>query len=127
MRKVIYREGTEDLGIFIRNGAMKWDESLPITWQFGFDIADLLGRAHDLRRERNGDVTARLDFDDNERGRQAASVIQHGDGACSIWANEIIQKRVTVGRGKAKHVRRDILNGHIRQIAVVLTGAVPWS
>lgn len=127
MRKVIYREGVEDLGFFIHNGAMSWNEQLPITWQFGYNISDILGKVHSIRREPNGDVTARLDFDDNERGRWAAEVVQHGDAACSIWANNLRQKNVTVGRGKNKHVRRDIMDGRIRQIAVVLSGAVPWS
>jgi len=126
MRRVIYREGVEDLGIFIHTGAMQWDETLPITWQFGHNITDVIGYAHSIRREDNGEVTARIDLDDNDRGRWAAKVLQHYDAACSIWANHIVEKRKTVGRGKKQHVRRDIHRGRIRQVAVVLTDAVPW-
>lgn len=65
-RHIICQEGNEVLPeTHILIGALQWDPDafLPIT--VGFDFFRMAGRASDIRRENNGDITAEIElFDD---------------------------------------------------------------
>ena len=102
-------------GRTIRRDAFKDDDgqTRPLVWNHQHnDPNNVLG--HALLENRPEGVYAYCSFNDSESGRQAKSLVEHGDvTALSIWANQLKQQG------------GDVLHGAIREVSLVLAGANP--
>lgn len=63
-RHIIAKEGSPMVegGIVIEEGALTWDEGAIIPVTQGFGDHEVIGRATDIRREENGNITANIEF-----------------------------------------------------------------
>ena len=88
-------------------------ETVPLVWNHQHnDPNNVLG--HALLENRKDGVYAYCSFNDNESGRAAKELVQHGDvAALSIYAN------------KLKQNGHNVLHGAIREVSLVLAGANP--
>jgi len=86
---------------------------VPLVWNHQHDSVDnVLGHAQ-LENRAEG-VYAHCSLNDNESGRNAKILIEHGDvSALSIYANQLKQQGASV------------LHGAIREVSLVLAGANP--
>lgn len=102
-------------GRTIRKDAFKENhgQTVPLVWQHVHDDpANVLG--HALLENREDGVYAYCKFNDTDAGKNAKTLVQHGDiTALSIYANDLLQK------GK------DVVHGAIREVSLVLAGANP--
>lgn len=88
-------------------------ETVPLVWNHSHnDPTNVLG--HALLENRNEGVYVYGTFNDNQQGRNAKELVQHGDvTALSIYANHL------------KQHGGDVLHGAIREVSLVLAGANP--
>ena len=88
-------------------------QKVPLVWNHQHnDPQNVLG--HALLENREEGVYAYCTFNDTEAGRQAKSLVEHGDiDQLSIYANKLKQQG---GR---------VLHGAIREVSLVLAGANP--
>lgn len=88
-------------------------QKVPLVWNHQHnDPANVLG--HALLENREEGVYAYCTFNDTEAGKQAKSLVEHGDiDQLSIFANKLKQQG---GR---------VLHGAIREVSLVLAGANP--
>lgn len=102
-------------GRTIRKNAFKDDDgkTVPLIWNHDHTTPDaVLG--HAVLENREDGVYAHCKFNDTEAGRNARTLVHNGDvRSLSIWAN------------KLKHVGRDVVQGTIRELSLVLAGANP--
>lgn len=102
-------------GRIIRRDAFKENDgqTVPLVWNHSHnDPLNVLGHAL-LKNEKDG-VRVYGTFNDTEQGRNAKTLVQHGDvTSLSIWAN------------KLKQNGSDVLHGTIREVSLVLAGANP--
>lgn len=102
-------------GRTIRHNAFKDDDGkiVPLMWNHDHSDPDnVLG--HALLVNMPDGVRMYGSFNDSKRGRQAKTLVSHGDiKAVSIWANKLSQ------RGG------DVLHGVIREVSLVVAGANP--
>lgn len=120
MRKIISWEGEEKVsGMIIEKGASTWgDEPLPITWNFDFATA-VLGYATRLRREINGGITAKIEFNDLPMAAaHAKELVKGGEASLAMWGNEV--KREVVD--DVQHIHAV----HIRAVGVVPRNNAAW-
>ena len=88
-------------------------QTVPLVWNHQHnDPLNVLG--HALLENRDSGVYAYCTFNDTEAGKNAKTLVQHGDvTALSIYANQLKQKG-----GNVEH-------GMIREVSLVLAGANP--
>lgn len=102
-------------GRTIRKDAFKDNHGqvVPLVWQHVHDDpANVLG--HALLENREDGVYAYCKFNDTDAGKNAKTLVQHGDiTALSIYANQLLQKG------------QDVIHGAIREVSLVLAGANP--
>ena len=102
-------------GRIIRRDAFKDNDhtTVPLVWQHVHNSPDnVLGHA-DLENREDG-VYAYCTFNDTDSGRNAKSLVQHGDiTSLSIYANKLQQNG------------NEVLHGIIREVSLVLAGANP--
>lgn len=102
-------------GRTIRKNAFKDNhgQTVPLVWQHVHDDpTNVLG--HALLENRDDGVYAYCKFNDTDAGKNAKTLVQHGDiTALSIYANQLQQKG------------NDVLHGAIREVSLVLAGANP--
>lgn len=128
MRKIICREGVEDLGKILEVGSMEWTDPLPLVWNFEHDnIDNVLGRAEDIRREENGEITAEIVFNDSVNAKRVALLLENKDVCCTILANKIDYEHITVGEDEEAHSVSLIKSGTIREVSVILAAGHPWN
>lgn len=100
-------------GRIIRRDAFKENDGkvVPLVWNHQhYDVTNVLG--HALLENREEGVYAYGYFNDTEAGRNAKSMVQHGDiVSLSIFANRLKQNGP------------DVLHGDIREVSLVLAGA----
>lgn len=87
--------------------------TVPLVWNHNHNSADnVLG--HALLENRDEGVYAYCSFNDTEQGKNAKTLVQHGDiCALSIYANQL------------KENGKDVIHGIIREVSLVLAGANP--
>lgn len=102
-------------GRTIRKDAFRHNDgqTVPLVWNHSHnDPLNVLG--HALLENRNEGVYAYCKFNDTESGRNAKTLVEHGDvTALSIYANQLKQQG------------GDVLHGAIREVSLVLAGANP--
>lgn len=88
-------------------------QQVPLVWQHGHsDAKNVLG--HAVLEHRDEGVYTYAFFNDTEQGKNARSLVEHGDiKYLSIYANNLVEK------GK------EVLHGVIREVSLVLAGANP--
>ena len=100
-------------GRTIRKDAFKDNDgkTVPLVWNHSHnDPNNVLG--HCVLENRDEGVYTYGTFNDTEHGKNAKSLVEHGDvTALSIWAN------------KLKQNRGDVLHGDIKEVSLVLAGA----
>lgn len=100
-------------GRTIRKDAFKEcnGKTVPLVWNHQhYDVTNVLG--HALLENREEGVYAYGYFNDTEAGRNAKSMVQHGDiVSLSIFANRLKQNG------------SDVLHGDIKEVSLVLAGA----
>lgn len=100
-------------GRTIRKDAFKDNDgkTVPLVWNHSHnDPNNVLG--HCVLENRDEGVYTYGTFNDTEQGKNAKSLVEHGDvTALSIWANELKQNR------------GDVLHGDIKEVSLVLAGA----
>ena len=86
---------------------------VPLVWQHGHtEPSNVLG--HAMLEHRSDGVYAYGFFNDTSQGKNAKTLVEHGDITClSIYANKLFEK------GK------NVLHGSIREVSLVLSGANP--
>lgn len=102
-------------GRILRRDAFKVNDGqkVPLVWNhIHNDAFNVLG--HAMLENKPKGVYAYLYLNDTEQGRNAKTIIEHGDvGALSIYANQLKQ------RGS------EVLHGVIREVSLVIAGANP--
>ena len=102
-------------GRTIRRNAFKDNDgqTVPLIWNHDHTNADaVLG--HALLKNRDEGVYAYCKFNDTEQGKNAKTLVEHGDvRSLSIYAN------------KLKQIGGDVIHGSIRELSLVLAGANP--
>lgn len=102
-------------GRIIRHGAFEECDGkvVPLVWQHQHDSVDnVLG--HAMLENREDGVYAYCSCNDTPVGKQAKSLVQHGDiSSLSIYANRLRQNG------------DDVIHGVIREVSLVLSGANP--
>lgn len=102
-------------GRTIRQNAFANDDGrvVPLVWNHDHKVPEnVLG--HALLKNDSEGVRVFGSFNDSPRGRQAKTLINHGDiTALSIWANKLSQ------RGG------DVIHGAIKEVSLVIAGANP--
>ena len=102
-------------GRVIRRDAFKDcdGKTVPLVWNHDHSNPEnVLGHAY-LENRENG-VYAYGSFNNNQMGREAKEMLQHGDITnLSIYANHL------------KHMGSDVIHGMIREVSLVLAGANP--
>ena len=100
-------------GRTIRKDAFKGNDGtiVPLVWNHDHnDPANVLG--HALLENRDDGVYAYCSFNDNDSGRTAKMLVEHGDiDSLSIYANQLKQNA------------GDVIHGNIREVSLVLAGA----
>ena len=88
-------------------------QTVPLVWNHQHnDQVNILG--HALLENREEGVYAYCTFNDTEAGRNAKSLVEHGDvTALSIYANQLKQQG------------SNVIHGAIREVSLVLAGANP--
>ncbi|QPX71465.1 capsid maturation protease [Streptomyces phage SscP1EGY] len=88
-------------------------QQVPLVWQHGHsDAKNVLG--HAVLEHRDEGVYAYAFFNDTEQGRNARSLVEHGDiKYLSIYANNLVEKA------------KNVMHGVIREVSLVLAGANP--
>jgi len=88
-------------------------ETVPLVWQHGHnEPANVLGYA--TLEHRDDGVYAYGFFNDTDQGKNARTLVQHGDiKSLSIYANQLTEKS------------KQVLHGFIRELSLVLSGANP--
>lgn len=88
-------------------------QTVPLVWNHQHnDPLNVLG--HAVLENRDGGVYAYCTFNDTEAGKNAKTLVEHGDvSALSIYANQLKQQN-----GNVSH-------GTIREVSLVLAGANP--
>lgn len=88
-------------------------QTVPLVWNHQHnDPYNVLG--HALLENRDEGVYAYCSFNDTQAGKDAKTIVQHGDVvALSIYANQLRQKG------------GDVIHGSIREVSLVLAGANP--
>ena len=88
-------------------------EKVPLVWQHSHnEPVNVLG--HMLLEARDGDLYGHGFFNETDQGKNAKSLVQHGDiTALSIYANRLKEEN--------KHVK----HGQVREVSLVLSGANP--
>ena len=103
-------------GRTIRRDAFKDNngQTVPLVWQHQHnDPANVLG--HALLENRNEGVYFYGKFNDTESGRNAKSLVEHGDiKSVSIWANKLTQSS-----------SGDVYHGDIKELSLVFAPANP--
>lgn len=120
MRYRFAREGiTTVLDVHFEPGSLRWEEDkIPVTWQAGMQIGDLLGTASDLQREDDGWLTAEFTWNDNEKSVNLDAILDK-DVFMTVFCNEIVeQDRRISGR-----VRR-VSSARLRHIFATIGN--PW-
>lgn len=87
--------------------------TVPLVWQHNHDDpANILG--HAILEHREDGVYAHGFFNDTDHGKNAKTLVQHGDiTSLSIYANRLTEKS------------KQVLHGFIREVSLVLSGANP--
>ena len=102
-------------GVTIRKDAFKGNDGceVPLVWNHEHnDPNAVLG--HAVLENRDDGVYAYGVFNDTEQGQTAKKLVQNGDvRSLSIWANQL------------KKIGKDVVNGNIRELSLVLAGANP--
>lgn len=102
-------------GRVIRQNAFKHQDGakVPLVWQhLKNDPSNVLG--HAILENRKDGVYAYCVFNDTESGKNAKSLVEHGDiETLSIHAN------------KLKQIASDVIHGMIREVSLVVAGANP--
>ncbi len=88
-------------------------QQVPLVWQHGHsDAKNVLG--HAVLEHRDEGVYAYAFFNDTEQGRNARTLVEHGDiKYLSIYANNLVEKA------------KNVMHGVIREVSLVLAGANP--
>lgn len=88
-------------------------DKVPLVWQHSHnEPVNVLG--HMLLEARDGDLYGHGYFNETDQGKNAKSLVQHGDiTALSIYANRLKEEN--------KHVK----HGQVREVSLVLSGANP--
>jgi len=88
-------------------------QQVPLVWQHGHSSAtNVLG--HAVLEHRDEGVYTYAFFNDTEQGRNARSLVEHGDiKFLSIYANNLVEKA------------KNVMHGVIREVSLVLAGANP--
>lgn len=88
-------------------------QQVPLVWQHGHgDAKNVLG--HAVLENRDEGVYAYAFFNDTDQGKNARSLVEHGDiKFLSIYANELIERA------------KNVVHGVIREVSLVLAGANP--
>ena len=88
-------------------------ETVPLVWQHGHNEPNnVLGYA--TLEHRDDGVYAYGFFNDTDQGKNAKTLVQHGDiKSLSIYANQLTEKS------------KQVLHGFIRELSLVLSGANP--
>lgn len=114
-RHIICREGVLETfnNTLLEPESIWWDEGrIPLAWDFRWDAEHLLGYCEDLKREKNGDITAELTFVQREK---EVWEVRHDVGA-TIYARSLVSKMQNGVR---------VVNG-AKVTAVTITLGVPW-
>lgn len=102
-------------GRTIQKGAFKHNDGqrIPLVWQhLHNDPNNVLGYA--ILQHRDDGVYAYGYFNDSQSGKQAKTLVEHGDiASMSIYANKLVEKQNLVHKGE------------IRELSLVLSGANP--
>lgn len=102
-------------GRIIRQDAFKGNDgqTVPLVWNHRHNESfNVLG--HALLKNKPQGVYAYCTFNDTESGKNAKSLVEHGDvTALSIYANQLRQNG------------SDVMHGSIREVSLVLAGANP--
>ena len=87
--------------------------TVPLVWQHGHgDAENVLG--HATLENRDDGVYAYGFFNNTPQGKNAKSLVQHGDiTALSIYANQLVERS------------KNVIHGAIREVSLVLSGANP--
>ena len=88
-------------------------KTVPLVWQHGHnDSNNVLG--HAVLEAREDGVYAHGSFNDTPQGKNAKSLVEHGDiVSMSIYANKLVEKS------------KQVFHGVIREVSLVLSGANP--
>jgi len=88
-------------------------QQVPLVWQHGHsDAKNVLG--HAVLEHRDEGVYAYAFFNDTEQGKNARTLVEHGDiKFLSIYANNLVEKA------------KNVMHGVIREVSLVLAGANP--
>jgi len=88
-------------------------QQVPLVWQHGHsDAKNVLG--HAVLEHRDEGVYAYAFFNDTEQGKNARTLVEHGDiKYLSIYANNLVEKA------------KNVMHGVIREVSLVLAGANP--
>lgn len=88
-------------------------ETVPLVWQHAHnDPTNVLG--HAVLENREDGVYAYGYFNDTKSGKNAKSLVRHGDvTAMSIYANNLVERQ------------KNVIHGAIREVSLVLSGANP--
>lgn len=88
-------------------------QQVPLVWQHGHsDAKNVLG--HAVLEHRDEGVYAYAFFNDTEQGKNARTLVEHGDiKYLSIYANNLVEKA------------KNVVHGVIREVSLVLAGANP--
>ena len=89
-------------------------KKVPLVWNHNHAIPQtVLG--HAMLESRDGGMYAYAIFNDTESGKDAKTIVQHGDVvALSIYANELVEQP-----------KKYVMHGVIREVSLVLAGANP--
>ena len=91
MRYRIAREGVDTIiGNHLEVGALKFEEdkTYVVTWMNNFTVDNIIGTAHDLRREDDGEITAEIEWNEN-----GDAIVELLGEKCfvTIYGNEVEQ------------------------------------
>ena len=88
-------------------------EKVPLVWQHSHnEPVNVLG--HMLLEARDGDLYGHGFFNETDQGKNAKSLVQHGDiTALSIYANRLNEEH------------KQVKHGQVREVSLVLSGANP--
>lgn len=121
MRYRIAREGVDTVvGNHLEVGSLKWtDRPLVVLYGSGLDPKHRLGKATDLLREENGDITAEVEW--NDQGSQLLDdfrVNEEGGSYLTIFANKVTDKQ--------HNGQRIVEDAHLRSVFITLESD-PWA
>lgn len=112
-------------GRVIKNGAFDHQagQVIPIVWRHGHDdIRNVLGHAQLAVNPQPPGMRVTATFNKTKEGQRAKHLVQNKDiKYLSIWANELIERSKSNGKG----VIREVEHGTIREASLVLAGMNP--